>query len=173
MCFRCKKATERKTVRAFSMGTNVIKRGVTVCRFTIGGQPDLHPDRRLLEFFREAAIGHVLANKYLTPLFRKFAFRLTERQNHTKMSVEPTVFIESGAPAREKNVGPLRRVWRFYRDGFRSMTFGRGLWVLVLVKLFIMFAILKVFFFPDFFRHKTVPEKQDYVGKELINRSIK
>ena len=53
------------------------------------------------------------------------------------------------------------------------MTFGRSLWVIILVKLFIMFAILKVFFFPDFLRHKTVSEKQDFVGTELVNRSMR
>ena len=31
------------------------------------------------------------------------------------------------------------RIYRFYRDGFRSMTVGRYLWVLILVKLFILF----------------------------------
>ena len=29
------------------------------------------------------------------------------------------------------------------------MTIGRSLWIVILIKLFIMFAILKVFFFPD------------------------
>lgn len=65
----------------------------------------------------------------------------------------------------------LFRIWRFYCDGFRSMTIGRTLWVLILIKLFIMFAILKLFFFPDFLRGKTSEEKQDYVGNELIIRS--
>ena len=72
-----------------------------------------------------------------------------------------------------RNAGALRRVWYFYLNGFRSMTYGRTLWVLILVKLFIMFAILKVFFFPDFLRHKSLAEKQNYVGTELINRSVK
>lgn len=36
-----------------------------------------------------------------------------------------------------------------YADGFRSMTVGRKLWALIIVKLIIIFAILKVFFFPD------------------------
>ncbi len=43
-----------------------------------------------------------------------------------------------------------QRLWRFYADGFRSMTVGRKLWVLIIVKLIIFFAILKVFFFPDY-----------------------
>ncbi len=41
------------------------------------------------------------------------------------------------------------KVFRFYLDGFRSMTLGRSLWAIILIKLFIMFAILKLFFFPD------------------------
>lgn len=41
------------------------------------------------------------------------------------------------------------RVYRFYRDGFRSMTVGRWLWLMIIVKLFILFFIFKLFFFPD------------------------
>lgn len=63
------------------------------------------------------------------------------------------------------------RIWGFYRDGFRAMTLGRTLWLLILVKLFIMFFILKLFFFPSFLKGKTDEEKQQYVGSELINRS--
>lgn len=63
------------------------------------------------------------------------------------------------------------RIWEFYRDGFRSMTFGRTLWALILIKLFIMFFILKLFFFPSFLKGKTNEEKQEYVGSELIHRS--
>ncbi len=44
---------------------------------------------------------------------------------------------------------PLRKVVDFYVTGFREMTVGRTLWVIILVKLFVMFAILKLFFFPD------------------------
>ncbi|ADY37181.1 hypothetical protein Bacsa_2647 [Phocaeicola salanitronis DSM 18170] len=62
-------------------------------------------------------------------------------------------------------------IWKFYLDGFRSMTIGRTLWILILIKLFIMFVILKVFFFPDFLKGKTAEEKQNYVGNELIIRS--
>lgn len=46
-------------------------------------------------------------------------------------------------------VSGLRKIFMFYYDGFRSMTVGKTLWALILIKLFIMFAILKVFFFPD------------------------
>lgn len=43
-----------------------------------------------------------------------------------------------------------KRVFQFYVDGFRSMTVGRVLWKIILVKLFVMFAILKLFFFPNY-----------------------
>ncbi len=42
------------------------------------------------------------------------------------------------------------RVWRFYADGFRQMTVGKTLWALIIVKLIIIFVILKWLFFPDY-----------------------
>lgn len=41
------------------------------------------------------------------------------------------------------------RVWRFYVDGFKSMTIGRYLWAIILIKLFILFAVMRLFFFPN------------------------
>lgn len=41
------------------------------------------------------------------------------------------------------------RVYRFYADGFRAMTVGRNLWLLIIIKLFILFFVFKLFFFPD------------------------
>ena len=57
----------------------------------------------------------------------------------------------------------LIRVFYFYRDGFREMTWGRVLWAIILIKLFVMFFVLKLFFFPSFLKGKTEAEKQDYV----------
>ena len=65
----------------------------------------------------------------------------------------------------------LVRIWTFYRDGFREMTLGRTLWAIILIKLFIMFFILKLFFFPSFLKEMTPQEKQQYVGEELIKRA--
>ncbi len=41
------------------------------------------------------------------------------------------------------------RIVRFYIDGFRSMTVGRKLWALIIIKLIILFAVFRLFFFPD------------------------
>lgn len=61
------------------------------------------------------------------------------------------------------------RIFRFYRDGFCEMTLGKTLWALILIKLFIMFVILKVFFFPNFLKTNfdTQEERADYVSSEL------
>ena len=70
-----------------------------------------------------------------------------------------------------KNV--LLSIWYFYYDGFRSMTIGKTLWLIILIKLFIMFFILKLFFFPNFLRNIPSDEgKSEFVGNELIERSI-
>lgn len=53
-------------------------------------------------------------------------------------------------------------------EGFRNMTWGRTLWVIILLKLFIMFAILRVFFFQPLLGGKSDIEKQDIVAKELM-----
>lgn len=45
--------------------------------------------------------------------------------------------------------GFFRRVADLYAGGFREMTVGRRLWVLILVKLAIMFLVFRLFFFPD------------------------
>ncbi|MDR3267111.1 MAG: DUF4492 domain-containing protein [Tannerella sp.] len=66
------------------------------------------------------------------------------------------------------------RIFRFYLEGFKSMTLGKTLWVIILIKLFIMFAILKVFFFPRFlnqFDGNTA--KEEYVSQELVDRALK
>lgn len=44
----------------------------------------------------------------------------------------------------------FKNIFHLYYNGFRSMVVGRTLWKLIFIKLFIMFAILKAFFFPDF-----------------------
>lgn len=63
----------------------------------------------------------------------------------------------------------LKKIFYFYYDGFRSMTVGRKLWLIIFIKLFIMFAILKVFFFPNFLKNnfETNSERGNYVLEQL------
>ncbi len=46
--------------------------------------------------------------------------------------------------ARERACWPVR-VYRFYRDGFKSMTVGRTLWAIIGIKLIVFFVILRLF----------------------------
>ena len=67
----------------------------------------------------------------------------------------------------------IQKIWRFYVDGFRGMTLGKTLWLIILVKLFIMFFILRIFFFPNYLNSSAVGEdKEEYVGRELIDRAL-
>ena len=63
----------------------------------------------------------------------------------------------------------MTRVYQFYRDGFRSMTVGKTLWKIIFVKLFIMFAVLKLFFFPDFLHtnFSTDEQRADHVIDQI------
>lgn len=53
--------------------------------------------------------------------------------------------------------------------GFRNMKIGKKLMIVVIIKLFIMFAVLKLFFFPDFLKtkFKTDKERSEYVIEQL------
>ena len=61
------------------------------------------------------------------------------------------------------------KIFKFYRDGFRSMTLGKTLWKIILIKLFIMFAVLKLFFFPDFLstQFNTDEQRADHVMEQI------
>lgn len=65
----------------------------------------------------------------------------------------------------------LRRIVRFYLEGFRSMTLGRTLWCIILIKLIIMFAVLKAFFFPAYLKG-SAEEKGARVSAELMERVV-
>ena len=59
-------------------------------------------------------------------------------------------------------------VWEFYRDAFRNMTWGRTLVWLILLKVFILFAILRVFFFKPAMAGLDDEERSRVVGERLI-----
>lgn len=61
--------------------------------------------------------------------------------------------------------GIVSRTYRFYRHGFRSMALGRTLWKIIIIKLVIMFGVLKLFFFPDLLhtQYETDAQRADHV----------
>jgi len=48
------------------------------------------------------------------------------------------------------------------------MTWGRPLWVLIFLKVIILFAVLRAFFFEPVLSGKTEEQKIEYVGMQLL-----
>lgn len=63
----------------------------------------------------------------------------------------------------------IRKIARFYMDGFRGMALGRALWWVILVKLAVIFLVLRLFFFQPYLQG-TEEEKGEAVGRELSER---
>ena len=64
----------------------------------------------------------------------------------------------------------LYRVFDLYYDGFRNMTVGKTLWLVIAVKLFIIFVVLKVFFFPNFLKEHANGDEAGYVATQILNQ---
>ena len=62
-------------------------------------------------------------------------------------------------------------IWNFYVDGFRSMTWGRQLWWLILLKVIILFVVLRGFFFRPTLSGKSEQQRIEYIGDQLTNPS--
>lgn len=65
----------------------------------------------------------------------------------------------------------IRSIFDFYVDGFRNMTVGKSLWALIIVKLVILFAVFKLFFFPDVLQsnYSNDAERADAVRQSLLH----
>ena len=63
----------------------------------------------------------------------------------------------------------FKRIFNFYYEGFKNMTIGKKLWLIILIKLFILFAVLKLFFFHDYLKtnYDTDKERSEHVLDEL------
>ena len=88
-------------------------------------------------------------------LFTKFATILTQKM-----------------PITMSKTGFFYRVFDLYYDGFRNMTLGRTLWLIILVKLVVIFVVLKIFFFPNHIQeHAAEGEEAEYVASEVLQRA--
>ncbi|MCP3875754.1 MAG: DUF4492 domain-containing protein [Desulfobacteraceae bacterium] len=64
-------------------------------------------------------------------------------------------------------------VYTFYKEGFKGMVLGKKLWKIILIKLFVMFVILKLFFFPNYLNtnFQTDEEKGNYVLEQITRNT--
>lgn len=69
----------------------------------------------------------------------------------------------------------IKKIFSLYYDGFRTMTVGKTLWKIILIKLIIMFGVLKLFFFPNFLNTnlKTDEERAAHVLKNISQSANK
>lgn len=65
----------------------------------------------------------------------------------------------------------FKRIYSFYNEGFKNMTWGKSVWLIILFKLFIFFFIMKVFFFPDMLKKtfQSDEDRSEYVFDNLTN----
>ena len=61
-------------------------------------------------------------------------------------------------------------IYNFYRDGFKNMTLGRQLWWIILLKLILLFLVLRVFFFKPVLAGKSEVQKIEHVSEQLIKQ---
>ncbi|WP_016779102.1 DUF4492 domain-containing protein [Anaerophaga thermohalophila] len=64
----------------------------------------------------------------------------------------------------------IKKIVDFYVTGFRELPgWGRALWAIILIKLFIMFVVLRLFFFPDQLQtnYKTDEERANHVIENI------
>lgn len=59
--------------------------------------------------------------------------------------------MEKQSGRNKKNI--FIRILQFYISGFKNLNnWGKQVWIIILIKLFIMFVILRIFFFPNFLK---------------------
>jgi hypothetical protein len=63
----------------------------------------------------------------------------------------------------------LSWVFHLYYDGFKNMKIGKTLWLLIAIKLFVMFVIIKWLFFPDILKEnfQNDTQRSDYILQQL------
>jgi hypothetical protein len=67
------------------------------------------------------------------------------------------------------------RIGRFYIDGFKNLSlWGRNVWIIILIKLFIIFVIIRMFFMPDILKknYKTDEQRSQHVLENLTTSNL-
>ncbi len=69
----------------------------------------------------------------------------------------------------------LKKIADFYIQGFRSMTLGKTLWKIIIIKLIVIFVVIKLFFCPDYLktRFDTDAERAAHVFAEITATASK
>ncbi len=67
----------------------------------------------------------------------------------------------------------LYRIFNLYYEGFRGMRLGKTLWLIIAIKLFVIFVVLKLFFFPNYIsNHAEKGCEADFVATQLCREQV-
>ena len=63
----------------------------------------------------------------------------------------------------------VKKILSFYIEGFKNMKLGKSLWLIIIIKLFILFVIFKWLFFPNYLEEKfeTDTQRGEYILEHL------
>ena len=64
-----------------------------------------------------------------------------------------------------------KKIWLFYYDGFKTMTVGKTLWWIIIIKIIILFLILRLFLFPRSEPKFMFNESGFYKQEQMINNN--
>lgn len=73
---------------------------------------------------------------------------------------------------RKPNI--FKRVFRFYYEGFRNLSWwGKRLWVILILKAVVWFVVLKIFFFRDYLNENfdNDAQRSEHVLDELTQQN--
>ncbi len=62
-----------------------------------------------------------------------------------------------------------KKIFHFYVDGFKSMKIGKKLWLIIIIKLFLLFVVIKWLFFPNLLKTEfhSDKERSQYILEHL------
>ena len=60
-------------------------------------------------------------------------------------------------------------IYHLYVDGFKGMKLGKKLWLIIAIKLFVLFVVIKWLFFPDVLKEHFKDDKarSNYILEQL------
>ncbi len=66
----------------------------------------------------------------------------------------------------------MKKILKFYADGFASMRLGKTLWAIIIIKLLVIFVVLKILFFDHTLESEfpTPAQKTDFVLQNLTKK---
>ena len=68
----------------------------------------------------------------------------------------------------------IKNIYLFYYEGFKNMKLGKTLWLLIAIKLFVLFAVIKWLFFPNYLKtnFKNDTQRSEHVLNQLTKKGV-